>query len=88
MANLDEFADAVSTNRAPESLRKIGVAEHEGITSPLSSSKEMAESARVLMQSERRLEMEEGRSMMERTNTIFHKVKDHFVRGLDANVDP
>ena len=88
VTNLDEFADAVSTGRAPESLRGIGAAKHEGITSLLSSSKEMAESARALLQSERRMEAEEGPSMMERANAIFHKVKDHFVRGLDANVNP
>ena len=48
----------------------------------------MAESTRALLQSERRLEAEGGRSRMERANAVFHKVKDHFVHGLDANVNP
>ncbi|KAL7542848.1 hypothetical protein ACHAXR_012946 [Thalassiosira sp. AJA248-18] len=72
--NSDQYAESVLTVEAPKPLG-IGYHEHARITSILSRTKEMVDTARELVQNEKTLE--EGREMLEQATSMFYDVKDH-----------
>lgn len=76
----DQYAEAVLTVENPIATRPLGFGyhDHARITSILSTTKEMIDTARVLVQNERTLQ--EGKDMMERANAMFREVKEHIIQ--------
>eukprot|EP00579_Thalassiosira_antarctica_P010624 CAMPEP_0201925756 /NCGR_PEP_ID=MMETSP0903-20130614/14883_1 /ASSEMBLY_ACC=CAM_ASM_000552 /TAXON_ID=420261 /ORGANISM="Thalassiosira antarctica, Strain CCMP982" /LENGTH=322 /DNA_ID=CAMNT_0048463469 /DNA_START=16 /DNA_END=984 /DNA_ORIENTATION=- len=75
VTNSDEYATSVLTIQAPELSLGIGPDDHAKITAVLASTRELVETASVLIGNERTLK--EGQDMMEKANAMFGEVKDH-----------
>lgn len=73
----DEYAEAVLTANVPKTFG-IGLRDHERITAILATTKEMVDTARMLVQDERTLD--QGRDLLERANALFRDVKEHIIR--------
>lgn len=78
LTNSDEFAQAVLTATVPRSFG-LGLNDHAKITSILSTTKEMIDTARVLVQNQETVG--EGRAIMERANALFREVKEKIIAG-------
>lgn len=76
--NSDEYAESVLTVQAPKYSVGIGEHDHAKITSILRSTREMIDTAKVLINNERTLK--EGHDMLQQANDMFREVKDHFIR--------
>mmetsp|Transcript_21007 Transcript_21007/g.45577 ORF Transcript_21007/g.45577 Transcript_21007/m.45577 type:complete len:343 (+) Transcript_21007:77-1105(+) len=80
LGNHDEYAQTVLTVQAPSFPRTaLGINEddHEMVTSVLTSTRAMIDTARVLIMNEGT--MEEGQEMMAQANSMFREVKDHLM---------
>lgn len=77
VVNEDELAESVLTVHEPKPVRFSGH-DHARITTILSTTKEMIDTARVLVQNERTLV--EGKEMMEKANAMFVEVKESILR--------
>lgn len=77
VVNEDEMAESVLTVHEPKPVRFSGH-DHARITTILSTTKEMVDTARVLVQNERTLV--EGKEMMEKANAMFVEVKESILR--------
>jgi hypothetical protein len=78
VGNSDEYAETVVSLQAPERSLGVGARDHAKITSILSTTKEMINTAKALLDDERTLK--EGTEMMEKANAAFREVKSHIVK--------
>ncbi|KAL7534524.1 hypothetical protein ACHAXR_005927 [Thalassiosira sp. AJA248-18] len=73
VVNSDEYAESVLTAKSAPAIPGIGARDHAKITSILATTREMIDTAKVLVHDERTLER--GQEMMEQANSMFREVK-------------
>jgi hypothetical protein len=78
VGNSNKYAETVVSLQAPKHSLGIGARNHAKITSILSTTKEVINTAKALIDDERTLK--EGTEMMEHANSMFREVKDHIAK--------
>jgi len=83
VANSDEYATSVLTIQAAELPLGIGTNDHAKITAVLAATRELVETASVLVRDPRTLK--EGQDMMDKADAMFGEVKDD-IRHINDNL--
>mmetsp|Transcript_40425 Transcript_40425/g.72867 ORF Transcript_40425/g.72867 Transcript_40425/m.72867 type:complete len:324 (-) Transcript_40425:151-1122(-) len=83
VTNSDEYATSVLTIQAPELSLGIGPDDHAKITAVLAETRELVETANILVGDPRTLKA--GQDMMEKADAMFAEVKDH-IRYINDNL--